>query len=114
MRPALETAQNEAWRRLGLPGTWWTGQERQAIAQECRAATGCAFCATRAAALSPLTVAGRHDVAEPSLPPAAIEAIHRIRTDPGRLGGVHAAPFGNGQKLGVACILRRQDEPNFV
>jgi alkylhydroperoxidase family enzyme len=86
MRSALETAQNEAWRRLGLPGTWWTGQERLAIAQECRAATGCAFCATRAAALSPLTVAGRHDVAEPSLPAAAIEAIHRIRTDPGRLG----------------------------
>lgn len=86
MRTGLETAQNEAWRRLGLPGTWWTGAERLAIAQECRAAVDCAFCATRATALSPLSVPGRHSVVEPSLPYAAIEAIHRIRTDPGRLG----------------------------
>jgi hypothetical protein len=86
MRTALELAQNEAWRRLGSPGTWWTGHERVAIARECRAAARCGFCADRAAALSPLVVAGRHSVAEPSLPPPAIEAIHRIRTDPGRLG----------------------------
>jgi hypothetical protein len=85
MRTALELAQNESWRRLGLPGTWWTGRERLAIARECRAAVDCAFCTTRAAALSPLTVPGRHTVAEPSLPQPAIEAIHRIRTDPGRL-----------------------------
>jgi hypothetical protein len=85
MRTALELAQNESWRRLGLPGTWWSGRERLAIAQECRAAFDCAFCTTRAAALSPLTVLGQHSVAEPSLPQPAIEAIHRIRTDPGRL-----------------------------
>jgi hypothetical protein len=86
MRTSLELAQNEAWRRLGSPGTWWTGRERLAIAQECRSAADCVLCARRAAALSPLTVRGRHSVAEPSLPAAAIEAIHRIRTDPGRLG----------------------------
>jgi len=86
MRPALESAQNEAWHRLGSPGTWWTARERLAIAAECRAASDCAFCLTRAASLSPLTVAGHHDVAETSLPAPAIEAIHRIRTDPGRLG----------------------------
>jgi len=86
MRPALDSAHNEAWRRLGLPGTWWSGDERLAIARECRAAADCAFCTTRVSALSPLTIAGRHSVAEPSLPAAAIEAIHRIRTDPGRLG----------------------------
>jgi hypothetical protein len=86
MRPALEAAQTEAWRRLGLPGTWWTGAERLAIARECRAAADCGLCAERATALSPLAVPGRHDIAAPSLPPPAIEAIHRIRTDPGRLG----------------------------
>jgi alkylhydroperoxidase family enzyme len=86
MRTTLELAQNEAWRRLALPGTWWTGPERLAIAQECRAAADCALCSTRAAALSPLTVPGRHSVAEPSLPAPAIEAIHRISSDPGRLG----------------------------
>jgi alkylhydroperoxidase family enzyme len=86
MRTALERAQNVAWRRIGLPGTWWTGRERLAIARECRAAAECAFCTTRAATLSPLTVPGRHSIAEPSLPAPVIEAIHRIRTDPGRLG----------------------------
>jgi hypothetical protein len=74
MRPALEAAQYEAWRRLGQPGTWWTGADRIAIARE-----------TRAAALSPLNVPGEHDVAEPTLPTPAIEAIHRIRSDPGRI-----------------------------
>jgi hypothetical protein len=86
MRPALEAAQTEAWRRLAEPGTWWTAGERLAIAKECRAADACPFCATRASALSPLTVSGQHTIAEPSLSEAAIEAIHRIRTDPGRLG----------------------------
>jgi len=86
MRTALEHAQREAWRRLGETGTWWTGSERVAIARECRAAADCQFCAERVAALSPLTVAGKHTVAEPSLPAPAIEAIHRIRTDPGRIG----------------------------
>src|ERR1019366_3480259 len=70
----------------GLPGTWWTGQERLAIARECRAAADCAFCVARTGALSPLTVPGQHSIAEPSLPQPATEAIHRIRTDPGRLG----------------------------
>jgi alkylhydroperoxidase family enzyme len=86
MRPTLEAAQYLAWQRLGSPGTWWTGAERLAIARETRAAADCAFCATRADALSPLTTVGQHGIAEPSLPPPAIEAIHRIRTDPGRLG----------------------------
>ena len=86
MRPALEAAQTQAWHRLGLPGTWWAGAERLAIARECRAAQDCAFCQERAAALSPLSIQGRHSIAEPSLPAPAIEAIHRIRTDPGRIG----------------------------
>jgi hypothetical protein len=82
----LETAQDEAWRRLGSPGTWWTGAERLAIARECRAAVECPLCATRAGALSPFAVQGRHTIAEPSLPDAAIEAVHGMRNDSGRLG----------------------------
>ncbi|MSP01281.1 MAG: hypothetical protein EXR07_09585 [Acetobacteraceae bacterium] len=96
MRPALEAAQDVAWRRLGMVGTWWTGSERLAIARETRAAADCAFCAARAGALSPLTVPGRHDIAEPGLPPAAVEAIHRIRTDPGRLSETWFQQLGNG------------------
>ncbi len=86
MRSDLAEAQDEAWRRLGRPGTWWTGAERIAIARECRAAADCPFCASRVGTLSPLSVTGTHSVAEPSLPAPAVEAIHRIRTDPGRLG----------------------------
>ena len=86
MRPALEAAQTRAWRDIGAPGTWWTGAQRLAIAREGRAASNCAFCAERAAALSPLTVAGQHTVASLTLPAPAVEAIHRIRTDPGRIG----------------------------
>ena len=86
MRAALQTAQNDAWRRMGAPGTWWSATERLAIAAETRAAADCAFCAERSRSLSPLHVAGRHTPASSALPAAAIEAIHRIRTDPGRLG----------------------------
>ena len=86
MRLALEAAQTLAWRRLGSPGTWWTAADRLAIVRETRAAPDCRFCQSRAAALSPLTVSGQHVTTETSLPAPAIEAIHRIRTDPGRLG----------------------------
>ncbi len=86
MRIELESAQNEAWHKLGRTGTWWTGAERVAIARETRAAANCSLCAARAGALSPMAVSGRHSTAETALPAVALEAIHRIRTDPGRLG----------------------------
>ena len=31
MRPALGLACDEAWRKLGSPGTWWTGEQRLAM-----------------------------------------------------------------------------------
>jgi len=86
IREDLTNAQTQAWQRLAAPGTWWTGAEHVAIAAEARYARDCAFCAQRAAALSPLAVAGTHDRLDSPLPDAAVEAIHRIRTDPGRLG----------------------------
>ena len=86
MREELAATQTQAWQRLAAPGTWWTGAERVAIAAETRQAVDCPLCAARAAALSPLSVAGEHSSTQSLLPPAAVEAIHRIRTDPGRLG----------------------------
>jgi hypothetical protein len=85
IRADLTTAQADAWAAIGAPGTWWTGAERVAIAAETRHAAGCRLCAARKAALSPSMVAGDHDSLG-GLPSSAIEAIHRIRTDPGRLG----------------------------
>lgn len=85
IRRDLTEAQAEAWRRIGHSGTWWTGVERVGIAAETRRAATCALCAARRDALSPAAVAGVHDIAG-SLPAPAVEAIHRIRTDSGRIG----------------------------
>jgi hypothetical protein len=84
MRPELAHALDTAWQALGRPGVWWTGSERLHILSETRAARRCALCRQRKTALSPHSVAGRHDAAT-GLRSDAIEAIHRIVSDPGRL-----------------------------
>ncbi len=84
MRQELKAALDTAWTALGAPGVWWTGQDRVKIVQETRTARFCALCQARKTALSPTAVAGRHEAAT-NLPDAAVEAIHRIVTDPGRL-----------------------------
>lgn len=84
IRPTLLAAQERAWRRLAAAGTWWTGRERVAIAAETRAATACTLCRARREAVSAGMVAGTHDRAS-DLPDAVVEAVHRIRTDSGRL-----------------------------
>lgn len=80
----MRAAHRRAWECLAEPGTWWTGAERVAIAAEVRAARSCALCHERKAALSPHAVAGEH-AASDALPAAAVEAAHRIASDPGRL-----------------------------
>ncbi|MBX3499869.1 MAG: hypothetical protein KF889_10525 [Alphaproteobacteria bacterium] len=85
IRRDLAAAQAQAWSEVGEPGTWWNGAERVAIAAETRRAAQCRLCAARKVALSPSMAAGDHDTPG-VLPAPAIEAIHRIRTDPGRLG----------------------------
>jgi len=81
---AMRDAHRRAWERLAAPGAWWTGAEKVAIAAEVRAARTCSLCQERKAALSPHAVAGEHDARE-ALPAAAVEAAHRIASDPGRL-----------------------------
>ena len=84
VRDELVAAHRRAWERLQRPGEWWTGAVRVAIAEETRAATDCALCKERKAALSPCAVTGTHTAAT-DLPEVLIELIHRIRTDSGRL-----------------------------
>lgn len=84
VRVDLLQAQRRAWTRIARAGNWWTGAERVAIAAEARNAGTCGLCKTRKEALSPNHVAGDHDSLG-ALPGAVVEAIHRIRTDPGRL-----------------------------
>src|SRR5262249_1444565 len=85
IRSDLADAQDKAWAVLGDPGTWWTGAERVAIAAEARHADVCPLCVARLEALSPMMVTGDHS-ALGVLPVAAVEAVHRMRTDSGRLG----------------------------
>lgn len=96
-RDALVSAIADAWERLARPGTWWTGGERIAVAAEVRAAQTCRLCRARREALSPYALDGAHDIAttETAAPhagssvqplnPEAIEAIHRLATDAGRI-----------------------------
>ena len=84
VRDEITEAHARAWRRIARPGTWWTGRERVAIAAEVRNAPLCRLCRERKAALSPYAVEGEH-TSLGGLPEGAVEVIHRVVTDPGRL-----------------------------
>jgi hypothetical protein len=85
IRDDLAAAHERAWGRIGRPGTWWDGARRVAIAAEARHARFCSLCRRRKEALSPASIAGKHDSLG-ELPETVVEVIHRVRTDPGRLG----------------------------
>jgi len=84
IRGDLVNAHRFAWRAIAGPGDWWSGAQRVAIAEEVRRVERCALCAERKAALSPYAVEGEHDHGG-VLPARAVEAIHRITSDPARL-----------------------------
>ncbi len=84
VRADIVEAQQKLWQKLAEPGTWWTGAERVAIAAEVRKARTCTLCTDRKSALSASAVDGQHD-SDGVLPSPAVEMIHRITTDPGRL-----------------------------
>jgi hypothetical protein len=84
VRPELIKALEVAWLTLATSGNWWTGTERIAIAVEARRAQSCALCQRCKEALSPYSIDGRHDSVD-GLPAEAVEAIHRLATDAGRI-----------------------------
>jgi len=84
VRDDFAVAHRRFWKRLASPGAWWTGAERVAIAAEVRHARHCAFCKARQEALTPAAVEGQHDHLG-ALPDTAVDVIHRVVTDPGRL-----------------------------
>jgi len=116
IRAALVAALEEAWCRLARPGTWWTGAERLAIAAEARAAMACPLCRARKAALSPAHVQGEHTSAT-SLPSEAVEAIHRLVTDAGRITERWVRSLGEGplgeeryvEIIGVVAVVTALD-----
>lgn len=84
MRDDMQAAHAAILAHIAAPGTWWTGEQRVAIAAESRLAVDCKFCRERRAALSIASVHGQHD-SHGKLEPTAVEVIHRVRTDSGRL-----------------------------
>jgi len=109
VRQDLVAAHRRAWRRLARAGCWWRGSERLAIAAEVRNAPACPLCRERKAALSPGAVAGRHASLD-VLPEAAVEAVHRITTDPGRLSSAWfqqtlASGLSDGQYVELVGVV---------
>jgi alkylhydroperoxidase family enzyme len=84
IRSDLVEAYQKTWKRIAGPGTWLTGAERVAIADETRRAVSCAICLERREAISPFAVQGKHDHAG-ILSEAMVDEIHRITTDAARL-----------------------------
>ena len=80
----IRAAHDATLRRFAQPGSWWSAADRLAIVREVRTAPSCELCRLRTEALSPAAVQGEHDSAG-VLPPVAVEAIHGIRNDSGRL-----------------------------
>lgn len=77
VREDFAQAHQRFWDRLASPGTWFTSQERIAIAREARNADVCRLCTSRKTALSPHGVEGLHDsVTDLSEP--ALEAVHGV------------------------------------
>lgn len=113
VRDDLVAAHDRAFARLAAPGTWWTGAERVAIATAVRSAARCRLCRERKAALSPGAVAGEHEGESWPLPASAVDAAHRIASDPARLTrkwveGLLASGLGEGryvELLGVVATL---------
>jgi len=83
-RSEIPEACQPQWDRLGRPGTWWTGAERLAIARQARLARDCELCAQRLAALTPSAVPHSHAAVD-GLSAPAVDAVHRIVSDPARL-----------------------------
>lgn len=84
VRDDLAEAHRRVWAHVAAPGTWLTGAERVAVAEETRRARSCPLCAERKAALSPFALEGEHDQAG-VLPAPMVDEIHRITTDAARL-----------------------------
>ena len=89
---SLKEAHEAALANIARPGPNWSGAARLEMVRSALAALDCDLCARRKAALSPNSESGNHS-GTPSgnrrspitLSDPLVDAIHRIRTDPGRL-----------------------------
>lgn len=117
IREDLADAHRHTWDHIASPGTWLTGAERVAVADETRHARNCALCAERKNALSPFAVSGEHDHGG-VLPKPMVDEIHCVTTDAQRLTQAwHQSLLAEGlpvehyvEALGVAVLVISIDE----
>ena len=81
---ALKQAHERTWETIASPGAFFTARQRIEMVHTAREALDCELCMSRKRALSPYKDNGEHQHAT-ELSTAVVEAVHRIRTDPGRL-----------------------------
>ena len=112
IRDDLSDAHERAWAAIGAAGTWLTGAQRVAVAAEIRHVRGCAHCARIKAALSPNAANGAHESLGGlgTLEAGAVELIHRVVGDPGRLSerwtqDVLALGLSEGQYVEITGII---------
>lgn len=80
----IDAALQAAATSLVEPGDWLTGEQRRGAASEALDARTNELDAQRRQAISPNAVAGQHQATE-VLPAEAVEVLHRVASDPGRL-----------------------------
>ncbi len=80
----LTAAQDEAAAQLAEPGDWLSGAQRVAVWAEARDSATNPLDRARREAISPAAVADRHP-ATAELPAPAVDVVHRVASDPGRL-----------------------------
>ena len=94
VREDIGQAYRAFWQSLPRAGSWWTGEQRVAIAAESRAALTCDWCKERKAQLSPYqnranrvhqTAFGPQIDQSAPLSELAVDAVHRIITDQSRI-----------------------------
>ena len=109
IREDIPAAYRAIWRKIGEPGNWWSGAQRPALVQEARNARSCAACRERKAALSPEADCGPHN-SSTDLPDLAVDAAHRITTDPSRLSqgwleSLAAAGLSDGHYVELLSVV---------
>ena len=81
-RPDIQIALSNYFLFLAKPGYWWHGAQKVAIAAAARAASTCALCAEKKAALSRGQIKTLHPESD-LLSPLIIDMVHQIITDQG-------------------------------
>ena len=109
-RDLIESAVQHADTALLAPGDWLTGTQRRAAWVEARDARSNELDMARRDAISPAAVDGAHNASD-DLPAAAVEVVHRVASDPGRLtrawademmASLHGDPHFGGEAAGDA------------